>query len=331
MSEYIGKINIPKHTMLHIVNNIFNKNIKETTTKENILKIISEIYTKENFEDLIKLLPYKSYLILEKLIEFTKESEDINKFHKQTEYAEVRYLEEAMIIVLRAKYNEYSYSLNPNVLENLTELFNENNRKLAEKYGQIEKLTKGILYAYGVVDFNFFRTLICKYMNEIITEDELNDLYFKRLNLNLFVDYFNVRWIESKQTQNFITYLDEDDLGIDLGDIADEQRIRNFNYKKFTKKEILERTEFVWDDTAEKLYEFLEKKNIYLTRYGFERIAKRNQIGINILSELSEKISFDTDEEMNEFSNLFMDWYNNSPQYLLNGYSPNEFRKMLKR
>jgi len=27
---------------------------------------------------------------------------------------------------------------------------------------------------------------------------------------------------------------------------------------------------------------------------------------------------------------LFMEWYNNSPQYVLGGYSPVEFRKLVK-
>ena len=44
MGEYIGRINVSKDTMLFIVNTVFEKGIKESTTKENILKMIPEIY-----------------------------------------------------------------------------------------------------------------------------------------------------------------------------------------------------------------------------------------------------------------------------------------------
>lgn len=42
MSEYIGKINVPKDTMLHVVNNIFNQNVKSKTTKDEILEVIKK-------------------------------------------------------------------------------------------------------------------------------------------------------------------------------------------------------------------------------------------------------------------------------------------------
>ncbi len=39
---------------------------------------------------------------------------------------------------------------------------------------------------------------------------------------------------------------------------------------------------------------------------------------------------FENDFELKEFMNLFNDWYNNSPQYMLGGYSPIEFREAFK-
>lgn len=36
MGEYNGKINVSKDTMLFVVNDIFDNEIKESTTKENI-------------------------------------------------------------------------------------------------------------------------------------------------------------------------------------------------------------------------------------------------------------------------------------------------------
>ena len=44
MGEYNGRINVSKDTMLFVTNSIFNQDIKESTSKEKILKIMPEIY-----------------------------------------------------------------------------------------------------------------------------------------------------------------------------------------------------------------------------------------------------------------------------------------------
>ena len=44
MGEYNGRINVSKDTMLFVVNSVFDKDIKESTTKENILKMMPKIY-----------------------------------------------------------------------------------------------------------------------------------------------------------------------------------------------------------------------------------------------------------------------------------------------
>ena len=145
MGEYIGRINVSKDTMLFIVNTVFEKGIKESTTKENILKMIPEIYEKVDSIELIKLLPYKTYIALEDLMEYIKTSNDIKKFFYHSEYQDVRYLEEAMIIIMRAKHMEHNYSLNPGVIETLEKLFSKENKEIAKRYGRMEDLTKGLL------------------------------------------------------------------------------------------------------------------------------------------------------------------------------------------
>lgn len=190
------------------------------------------------------MLPYGTYKALEDLIKYTKASNDIIKFYYKSEHSDVKYLEEAMIIFMRAKKNEHEYQLNPGVIEKLRKIFSMENKEIAKRYGKIEKLTKGMLYSYGVVEFEFFRKQICKYMNEIITEDELYDLYFKRLNLNLDVNYYHVRWMNNNEKQDFITYLDEEEDSQEIGFIADEQKYRRLNYKIFTKEEILNRDDY---------------------------------------------------------------------------------------
>lgn len=321
MGEYNGKINVSKDTMLFVVNSVFKKGIKESTTKENILKMMPEIYENADEKEIIKLLPYKAYNALEDLIEYLKTGDDIHEF--SAKHIGVGDLQEAMIIVARAKYLEYNYSLNPGVIEKLKKIFSEENRKLAKRYGEIEKLTIGMLYTYGVVEFEFFRTQLCKYMKEIITEEELYDIFFKRLNLNVFVDYYSIRWENINETQSFLTYLDEE--VVDVGDIARGQKARGMRYKQFSKQEILKREEYLWDANAKKIYEFLKNKNDRIWEWNFRRLLKENELGKSILGELPNMCMFEDEIEIRKFMELYMQWYNNSPQYELGGYSPYEF------
>lgn len=180
-----------------------------------------------------------------------------------------------------------------------------------------------MLYSYGAVEFEFLRKKICKYMDEIITEDELDDIYFKRLNLNIYVNYYNVRWTNTNQTQQFLTYLDEEE--VDVGIIVDEQKSRGLQYKNFKEQEILNREEYLWNESVQKLYKYIESKNENVWEYPFKRIIKKSEMGENILGELIEKCKFENDKDIDEFIKLFMEWYNNSPQYQLGGYSPIEF------
>ena len=330
MGEYNGRINVSKDTMLFVVNSVFNKDIKESTTKEEILKMMPDIYENADDEEIIKMLPYRAYNYLEKLIEYIKTSDDIKSFFYKREHPDIRFLEEAMIIVMRAKYSDYNYSLNPGVIEKLKRLFSKENREIAKRYGEIENLTRGMLYVYGIVDFEFLRKQLCKYMNEIITETELRDIYFTRLNLNTFVNDYDIRWTNTNEIQPFVTYLDEEEVPIDIGQIAEEQKARKMKYKQFSKQEPLKREEYLYDERAKKLYNFLKSKNNNIYEWTFKRLLKNNELGIDILGDLSNMCMFENDIELKKFMDLFTDWYNNSPQYILGGYSPIEFRETFK-
>lgn len=330
MGEYNGRINVSKDTMLFVVNSVFNKDIKESTTKEEILKMMPDIYENAVDEEILKMLPYRTYKDLERLIEYVKTSDDIKTFFYKREHPDIRFLEEAMIIVMRVKHHDYNYTLNPGVIEKLNGLFSKENREIAKRYGEIENLTRGMLYAYGIVDFEFLRKQLCKYMNEIITETELRDIYFTRLNLNTFVNDYNIRWTNTNEIQPFVTYLDEEEVLIDIGQIAEEQKARRMKYKQFSKQELLKREEYLYDERAKKLYKFLKSKNDNIYEWTFKRLLKNNELGIDILGDLSNMCMFEDDIELKKFMDLFTDWYNNSPQYMLGGYSPIEFRETFK-
>lgn len=326
MKEYNGRINVLKEEMLFVTNWVFGENISDSTTKENILKMVPQIYNNANAIDIIKLLPYDAYCTLEKLIKYLKTNNDIEKFcYSDISNGGIYYLEQAMIIVMRAKQLRYNYSLNPGVIENISKIFSEDNKQIAEEYGKIEKLTIGMLYSYGVVEYEFFRKSLCKYMGKDISEEELKDLYFKRLNLNLLTNYFGIEWTNNKEHQKFITYLDDSE--IDVTNIAVEQKNRGLDYKHFSMKELLSREEYLFDDNAKKLLDFLNSNGHKIYKGKLIQILKRNELGEKVLENISKLCKFEDIEECKRFMELFIKWYNNSPQYILGGYSPVELAK----
>lgn len=210
---------------------------------------------------------------------------------------------------MRVKHLEYNYSLNLGVIENLKRLFSDENRKIAKRYGDIEHLTIGMLYTYGIVDFKFLREKLCKYMCEIITEKELRDIFFTKLNLNIFVNDYNIKWKNTNEIQEFVTYLDEEYCPIDIGQIAEEQKVRQMRYKHFTKPELLKREEYFVNKKGQKLYQFLKFKNDNMHECTFKQLVKKNELGIDILGEISNMCIFDNDIEFKKFINLFTEWY----------------------
>ena len=330
MGEYTGKIAVSKDTMLFILNEVLENDIKKSTTKENILKMVPEIYEKTEARELIKILPYETYLLLEGLIEYVKKSDDIlgfdSKCRELRKVEELKHLYDMMILVLNQKGAETTWHVNGNVLEKLERLFSADNRKIAARYWRMERLTMGMLYSYGVVDFDFLRKQLSRYMGEIISEAELDEFYFKRLNLNYKVTEINVLMEDNKTVKHFVTYLGDE---VDLEGLIHEQGSRGFEYKIFREEDIIGRKEFLWTVPARRLYNFLNQKTS-ANEEDFETILKLNELGIDVLGDVCEFAEFSGDKDMDEFRRLFMEWYNNYPQYVLCGYAPVEFERKMR-
>ncbi len=90
MEENKGKIRVAKDTMLFVTNVVLKNDIKPTTTKDKILGLLPAIYEKASSEEIVKMLPYKSYIVLEKLMEYTKNNTDIEKFFHNVPYEAVK-------------------------------------------------------------------------------------------------------------------------------------------------------------------------------------------------------------------------------------------------
>ena len=331
MKEYQGRINVAKDTMLFVLNDLLEQNIPESTTKEEMVEMVPKIYQGEKLQQVIRILPYTSYYTLEQLLKDCKENKDINKSINRTEYDGIRYLEEAMIVVLRAKKGTYTYSINPELLKNLEELYTEENKKIAKRYEYLEKIIVGILNSYGVINEDFFRQCICKYMNEILSQHFIDDFLNDRLNLNAMIDYCNIEWKYEDGTsecESYVTCLDKEE--IDVRQIAKEQKIRGEGYKKFPKNEILKRKEYSWDANTQNLYNFIKSRSEYFHEFRMQRYIMQNQIGEDIMQHMMNECIFESIDEANKFAKLYMEWYNNSPQYGLCGYSPRELSHKMR-
>ena len=90
-------------------------------------------------------------------------------------------------------------------------------------------------------------------------------------------------------------------------------------------REILKREEYLWDERTQTLYNYVKSKNNDIYEWKFKNLIKKNELGMDILGEMSNICMFEDDFELQKFLDLFMDWYNNSPQYMLGGYTPIEF------
>lgn len=335
MGEYQGRINLSKEDIRFVVNEIFEANASDNTSKEKLLKIAVSLYKEENYDKILKMLPFEGYKTLEQLIKFVGENgkkeknADIKAFIKECDFRGFRELEKVLIVCVRAKYGEYLYNVNEDILDGLQGLFTEKNRNIANRYGLMEKLILGMLYTYGVVNFEFFRKELSRHMKEIISKEEIYDFIFYRLNLNPLAETRMIHWTNINEKDELITYLmDEIDDYDRVISIFTEQKSRDWEYKLFTKKELMNRNRYLSNENSDKLCNFIKKKDCYFSDYDMQVYNKSVELGENVLEELLDEYEFE-EEEIQSFISLYMEWYNNMPQYELGGYSPMELAKKM--
>lgn len=314
------KITTTKDTMLHIFNNVFKQDVKENMTKENMIKLIPDLYKGENLIEVIKMISYEAYEALEKILKYVEGGLELEEAIKKSKYIGNN-LEEVMIIVMRISGRDAKYSLNVDPNE-LAPMFSKENKRLAKKYDKIEKIVTGLIYSYGIIEIETLRKMVCKCLKEIIPEDDIYGFIFKRLDLNLLIDYHYIHWENNGQDECYVSYIRDEE--IDVSKIAAEQKGRGLNYKTLKEDEILARTEDFWNDNTEKFYEYLKSRNGKLEKDHFKLFVKLNEYGENVLEELMMIAFIYNEKDVNEFMFHFMEWYNNAPQYMLCGYSPNE-------
>ena len=88
----------------------------------------------------------------------------------------------------------------------------------------------------------------------------------------------------------------------------------------------MNRNRYLSNENSDKLCNFIKKKDCYFSDYDMQVYNKSVELGENVLEELLKIYEFE-EEEIQSFISLYMEWYNNMPQYELGGYSPMELAK----
>ena len=321
-----GKLIVPKKTMLFILNAIFDMGVSKNLTKEELVKEYKNIYLEKNYEDIIMMLPYDAYIIIEELTNYIKENENIEAFCKKHVTEKISFLFECMIIEVRKENNKYLYNVNKEILNSLLGLFTDEYKETAKKYDKLEKIVLGILYSYGAIESKAFKNLIFKYMNEIFSDKFLKELFFKRLSLNTMVLEYPVKW-QDKTKEIYFTYLSNEKM---ISKVVTKQKSMGLKYKKFTLEEILNREEYYFDDRTKELYDIMKDclPKQYASLDAFKTMIKLKELGDNdIIPEVSLLCDFKNEFEMERFHCVSEKWHDNYPEYGLCGYSLNEFIK----
>ena len=294
--------------------------------------MLPEIYAKANLIDIIKMLPYDSYILLEKIKnrveEKTKENQiiDINEIVEKNSYIDLKYLCDAMIIVMRTnKYNR-RYFINNKVLKAVDKIYLDKNKKLAEKYGKIEKIIIGILNTYGTIEENEYKKLIDLALCKNIKNSLLEELEWKRLNLKNVVSLQPIKWQSGEKEKYKTKWNLEYDEKIIINTIR-EQKNRNLDYKEYSAEEYIDKVDQRFTKTDLEFIKYLEKYK-EINKYSFIHTKKEIESGGNEVfqNNIQKFINYFelAPENANEFLEYYMNWYNNTPQFALCGYSPKE-------
>ena len=331
MSENKGKINVLKDTMLFVTNSIFEANIKKQTTKEEILKKIPEIYENADPKEIIKMLPYSSYLLLEEIMKRTKGKKGIIEIEEdfiygdEVDYNAYKYLQETMILVARTKDYRTTHYVDSKVLKILERLYTDENRKIAKEYGELEMIILGGIRTYGMILNDIFKKNICKACGRIIQDSLLEDLCWKKLNLNLTINRQMVKWKDGTQSEFFTLFDIEDVIMYEYFDeIFKMQCDFGFQYKQFSKEEYIK---ICKEDFTENDIKIIEdfKMDDFSKEYFLKSMKRKVNLGAEITDIFKEFIEkFEKNISNSNIEEILIDylkWYSCIPQYGLCGYA----------
>lgn len=197
-------------------------------------------------------------------------------------------------------------------------------RALVKKNTMWINLTKGMLFYYGIVDFNYVKEQLEYYTQENCTFSYVFPTLYEASQFHLEMDYASMGLKDSRV--------------INGQTLREELSIRKeIPYHVFTKEEILRASQIDYIDRTAQTNEFSKhfKDHYYIDNYEIDVLLHLIYLMINndnsmndILEMIQEQFEIDSFEEFQYIASLLMNIHNNTRQWILKGNTPSEVGKM---
>ena len=296
---------------------------KSSLKKDELIKILEDLYDEENIVHLTYIINYNMYNLLKELM-----NADGGIYVSLEKEDEAFLLSKILIIAEPVKIEKKIYiRFEDEMKEKFTKFVNEENEKIVKENQEMVDLIINIIETYGIIQVDYeLANMLNNLLNEEIDVDELIEL----LDYNLDIRRNTI--IPESDVDLFLV-----SRGVfDPQSIIDERRKKDLDYKKYTIDELKckNRRALINCDEAQKIISFLKKK-----KYEYpEALVKSYIHDIMTSTDISfksffnvENLDFEDLDEANEYLELIMNLHNNIPHYALYGYSPNDLIEIVRK
>ncbi|MDW7730417.1 MAG: hypothetical protein SCJ94_10515 [Bacillota bacterium] len=181
----------------------------------------------------------------------------------------------------------------------------------------------------------------------IIHTDEMLDIVRQNLQVQLDRKEFDKIIAEALKDDNHDYYFSRSrqflyNTGIeDPADVLNEQSLRpNIDYKNLTEKEALDALNLELsnrrDRYTNKIMNFLMSKGwsddkAASALLDMELDLNNGAQQINLIKGFLKEVDFTSEKELNQFMNMISDFFNNTPQWILKGWTPSEIHSRFEK
>ena len=315
-------INVTKNKVIKALNYL-GEYPKSSLKKDELIKLLEDLYNEENIVHLTYIINYSMYNLLKELMDANDgiyvgiEKED-----------EVNLLSNILMIVEPIKIETKFYiRFEDGMKEKIKKFINVKNEKIVKKHQEIADLIINIIETYGIMQVDYeLANMLSNLLKKEIDVEELIEL----LEYNL--DLRRKTVIPKSNVDLFLI----SNAIFDPQAIMDERRKRNLDYKAYTIEELKckNRKALINCDEAKKILSFLKKKKFenpegLVMAYIYDIMTSTE---INIQSFMNvEGLDIKDLDEANEYIQLIMNLHNNIPHYALYGYSPNDLLELSRK
>lgn len=197
-------------------------------------------------------------------------------------------------------------------------------RAIVKKNTMWINLTKGMLFYYGLLDFNYTIEQLEHYTQEKCDFVDVFPILYDASQYHFEMDYASMGFKDSRVLDGYT--------------LKEEQSIiKDIPYHLFTKKEILRASQIDYIDKTAQTNEFTKyfKHHYYIDNHEIDVLLNliylmiNNGNGMNdMLEMIQEQFEIESIEEFQYIASLLMNIHNNTRQWILKGNTPSELNEM---